>query len=275
MVDAVRCIRGYVVRRPLSLVLVIAASFLVAVPANAAPSASPAVGQTTDRAALATARQTGESVAIADRRTETADVYANPDGTRTLVQHALPIRAKRNGAWTPLAAGESAYVAGGRTAWTFVSKIYPSTAYFNSTDVARVGHENESGNTVRSFFRMDTSAVKGAQILSASFSTVETHSWSCSPRNVEVWQTGDISATTTWLAQPAWLTRLSVVNVAKGYSAACPAGGVEFNVLGGVQSAAAANADSLTLGLRATSETDTYAWKRFNNNPTLVIQYVA
>ena len=166
-------------------------------------------------------------------------------------------------------------VTGDRLAWTSVWRSYPSRSDFNSLDVARVGHESDSGGTNRSFFRMDTSAVKGAQILSARFRTFETHSWSCSARPVEVWRTGPVDSTTTWNNQPAWIAKLNVLNVAKGYNSACPDGNVDFNVLAAVREAAATGADDVTLGLRATSETDTFGWKKFNNNPVLIVEFTA
>src|SRR5581483_10097572 len=148
-----------------------------------------------------------------------------------------------------------------------------TTSYYNSSDIARVGHENDSGMTNRSFFRMNTSTVRGKHIIAGTFRTFENHAWSCSARQVEVWRTGPISSGTTWNAQPSWITKLQTLNVAKGYSSSCPDGTVDFNVTAGVATSAAANAADLTLGLRATSETDTFAWKKFNNNPTLIVDY--
>ena len=162
---------------------------------------------------------------------------------------------------------------GGRLAWTSVWRAYPNSSYFNSSDIARVGHENQTGMTNRSFFRMNTSTVRGKHITGATFRTFETHSWSCSARQVEVWRTGAIGTGTTWNNQPSWAAKLQTLNVAKGYSSSCPDGTVDFNVTAGVVTAAASNWADLTLGLRATSETDTFAWKKFQNNPTLIIDY--
>ncbi|MFJ8582614.1 FG-GAP-like repeat-containing protein [Micromonospora sp. NPDC093277] len=164
-------------------------------------------------------------------------------------------------------------VAGSRLAWTSVWKSFPTSKYWNSTDIARVGHSDEDNLTNRSFFRMDTSRVKGKNIIRATFQAHETHSWSCSARSVELWRTGAISSSTTWNSQPSWIAKLATVNVAKGYSSSCPDGGVDFDATAGVRTSAAAGAGDVTLGLRATSETDTFAWKKFRNNPTLSIEY--
>jgi Concanavalin A-like lectin/glucanases superfamily len=173
----------------------------------------------------------------------------------------------------PLYIDPSVRWTGGRLAWTSVWRAHPTSSYFNSSDIARVGHENQTGMTNRSFFRMNTSTVRGKHIIGATFRTFETHSWSCSARQVEVWRTGAISASTTWNAQPSWAAKLQTLNVAKGYNSSCPDGTVDFNVTAGVVTAAANNWADLTLGLRATSETDTFAWKKFQNNPTLIIDY--
>ncbi|MDA0635004.1 DNRLRE domain-containing protein [Nonomuraea sp. MCN248] len=161
-----------------------------------------------------------------------------------------------------------------RGAWTSVWKKYPTTNYLNSSDVARVGHENETGQTNRSFFQMNTgTAIHGKQIIKATFRTYETWSWSCTKRAVELWLTGGISKSTTWNNQPSWSQKLNTQTVAKGWSTSCPAGGVEFDATAAAVKAAASNWSNITLGLRATSETDTYAWKKFRNNPTLVVEY--
>ncbi|MGW4463660.1 FG-GAP-like repeat-containing protein [Micromonospora sp. NPDC004704] len=168
---------------------------------------------------------------------------------------------------------DPSFVSGGRLAWTSVWKSFPTTKYWNSSDIARVGHSDTDNLVNRSFFRLDTSRVKGKNIIRATFQAYETHSWSCNARPVELWHTGGISSSTTWNSQPSWMTKLATVNVAKGYNSSCPGGGVDFDATGGVRVSAAANAGEVTLGLRASSETDTLGWKKFQNNPTLAIEY--
>lgn len=168
--------------------------------------------------------------------------------------------------------------AGTRTAWTAVWKKFPTTTYLNSTDVARVGFEAQEGNTVRSLFRMNLSTVRSKHIISATLRTFETHSWSCTARSVGLWQTGAFGSGTDWNNQPGRTTTSPLVTVAtaKGYSASCPAGGVDFtdaNLTNAVAARAAANAADITLELAALNETDTYAWKKFQNNPVLEVVY--
>ncbi|MGW1061188.1 RICIN domain-containing protein [Micromonospora rubida] len=52
--------------------------------------------------ATVTARRTGRQVEILSERTETARVFANPSGTRTLEEYVLPVRTRRGDAWVPI-----------------------------------------------------------------------------------------------------------------------------------------------------------------------------
>ncbi|MFF0308208.1 LamG-like jellyroll fold domain-containing protein [Streptosporangium sp. NPDC004379] len=159
-----------------------------------------------------------------------------------------------------------------RGAWTAVWSNHPSSNFLNASDVARAGHV--SGQTNRSFFQMNTgTAIHGKQIIKATLRTYETWSYSCGARKVEAWATNTISKSTTWSKQPAWVKLLDTVNVAKGWGPSCLPGGVEFDVTGQAADAAAKSWPNITIGIRATSETDVYAWKKFKNNPSLVIEY--
>lgn len=164
------------------------------------------------------------------------------------------------------------YFSAARGSWTAVWSNWPSSNYLNSSDVARVGHVESQKN--RSFFQMSSgTTIHGKQIIKATLRTYETWSYSCSARKVEAWGTGAISKSTTWNNQPSWTRLLSTVNVAKGWGSSCLPGGVEFDVTSWAADAAAKKWNSMTIGLRATSETDVYAWKKFKNNPTVVIEY--
>jgi len=168
----------------------------------------------------------------------------------------------------------------GRLAFTYVSKHFKTTKYYNTSDVAKVGYYNDPNvyggptiDTYRSFFRMNTEAVKGKHIIKAVFRAYETYSWSCTKRSVELWRTGAIGSGTTWDAQPRWAEQQSSVNVAKGYSSNCAAGGVDFTATEAVKLAAGKGWNNVTLGLRAASESDTLGWKKFRNNPSIEITY--
>jgi hypothetical protein len=173
---------------------------------------------------------------------------------------------------------------GARLAQTQVWSNYPSTSFYNganmssSTDKSlRVGYDATDGKLTRSFFRLDTTGVKGKHILSATLQTFENWSRSCTTRQVEVWATNTISSSTTWSNQPTWAYQMDYHSVAKGYSSSCPAGGVEFNVMTQIVNAAKNGWDSVTEGLKASKTAednrDTYSWKKFNTNPSVTIVY--
>lgn len=172
---------------------------------------------------------------------------------------------------------------GATSAWTQVWSNILTTSFFNGANLgtsektARVGYDATDGKQTHSFFRFDTSGVKGRHILKATMQTNETWSRSCSARQIEAWETGAISAATTWKNQPAWISRQDYKSVAKGFSSSCSAGGVEFNLTAQVTKAAANAADTITEGLRASktaeANKDTNSWKKFSNNPTVTIVY--
>ncbi|MGW4211689.1 LamG-like jellyroll fold domain-containing protein [Lentzea sp. NPDC004789] len=79
-----------------SAALVLAATFngSVATASAAAPD------EAADAASAAKiAKQSGKSVTIGSQTTETSEVKANPDGSRTLIAYTHPVRVKQNGAW--------------------------------------------------------------------------------------------------------------------------------------------------------------------------------
>ncbi|MGJ3559322.1 hypothetical protein ACR6C2_13510 [Streptomyces sp. INA 01156] len=110
-------------------------------------------------------------------------------------------------------------------AWTVAYKPYPNSSFWNGTNFssgtsdARVGHEDDTNGTARSFWRMKyNSALKGATISSATFKVLNNHSWSCTKREFQFWATGAISSGTTWNKQPSWSTKLHSKSFAHGWS---------------------------------------------------------
>ncbi|MBT2407699.1 MULTISPECIES: FG-GAP-like repeat-containing protein [unclassified Streptomyces] len=153
---------------------------------------------------------------------------------------------------------------GGRNNWTRVSKKYPTKNYLNANEVARVGYENETNGLSRSFFELDTSNVRGAKVARSTFRIKNVWSWSCQDRQVQLWHTGAISNKTTWQNQPAKIDWLYNVNDSKGWSNDCAAGNLEFDLTWKMQRVAAAGDTSITLGMYAADESDTFGWKKFD-----------
>ncbi|MEU6534640.1 DNRLRE domain-containing protein [Streptomyces sp. NPDC047000] len=160
----------------------------------------------------------------------------------------------------------------GWLAWTVAYKPYPNSSFWNGTNFssgtsdARVGHENETGGTARSFWRMNYSTgLKDAEISSATFKVLNNHSWSCTAREFQFYLTGAISSGTTWNKQPSWTTELQRKSFAHGWSSgSCPDEYEAFNVKAAAQEGADKGWANITFGMRATSESDVQTWRKFN-----------
>ncbi|MDX3095099.1 bulb-type lectin domain-containing protein [Streptomyces sp. ME19-03-3] len=151
--------------------------------------------------------------------------------------------------------------------WTRVYKHYPNTSFWNTKDPVRVGYEAESGGSdrvSRSFVQLDTSDTKGAQVKSSVFRILNTWSWSCQDRPVELWHTTGITQNTTWNKQPSKKSRLDTVDDSKGWSKDCAAGNLEFDTTAKIREAAANGWSNITFGLYASDEADTFGWKKFD-----------
>jgi hypothetical protein len=135
----------------------------------------------------------------------------------------------------------------------------------------------------RSYFDFKVpSQIWGAQQVSATLFTTETYAWSCSAREVDLYQTDRASRGAIWSTQPARRQFQSSQNVAHGWSSAsCPAHGVSFNASGAAKSAASNHWSDLTLELQASDSAerslDQFSWKKFEvsqfSQPFLQINY--
>ncbi|MFI8960839.1 DNRLRE domain-containing protein [Streptomyces sp. NPDC053493] len=158
----------------------------------------------------------------------------------------------------------------GTAAWALVVKNYPTSNYINGTNYsggtsdARVGHESDTGITARSFWRIGfVQNIQDATVTRATFKVLNNHAWSCSGREFQFYLTGAIGSGTTWNAQPSWSTQLKKWSFAHGYSSSCPDAYEAIDVKSAAQSAANGNWSNITFGLRATTETDSYTWRKF------------
>src|SRR2546423_1672047 len=71
-------------------------------PVHAAPPPRAPAEAAGAPAALAAARSTGRPVEAVDRRTETQQVFAQPNGSWRLVQSMTPVRVRRGTGWAPV-----------------------------------------------------------------------------------------------------------------------------------------------------------------------------
>ncbi|MFC9810898.1 FG-GAP-like repeat-containing protein [Streptomyces virginiae] len=238
---------------------------------------------TTGAAAQAPARAAAAAAADAGTSAAPADVFVTPSGAKNAQMPTTisggnleikPDQALLTGAGTKYPVYIDPSVTWGeRQNWSWVYRTWENHSYWNTKEDVRVGYESETNGLSRSFFQLDTSAVKGAQVSKATFRIKETWSWSCTPKPVELWTTNPISRDTTWKYQPDRRNKLDTVNAAKG-RAECAAGNLEFNATGAVQEAASKGWSSMTVGLYASNESDEYHWKRFDpKTVTLEIEY--
>ncbi|MDT9681043.1 DNRLRE domain-containing protein [Streptomyces sp. TRM76323] len=143
----------------------------------------------------------------------------------------------------------------------------------------RVGRESGK-EAARSFVQFPrTPGMTGGAVLDAQLSLFPLSSAQCAPRSWEVWDTGAVSSATRWGTQPAWRTKAATSTLTSGASADCPAREVTLDVTSLVSQWAAVDRATDTLGLRATDENDTSAFKVFasgdnvSNVPALLVTY--
>ncbi|MEU3657979.1 DNRLRE domain-containing protein [Streptomyces sp. NPDC032161] len=134
-----------------------------------------------------------------------------------------------------------------------------------STDLKLGWPGDSSGSTkrtARSFISWGTGEFADALVSSAKLKLYNYHSWSCEKRGWEVWATDAADTSTRWGKQPTWRQKFATSTETK--SAACNnAGYVTADVTELAKYWASAKATEGHMGLRAASESDTYAWKRF------------
>ena len=120
-------------------------------------------------------------------------------------------------------------------------------------------------NKARSFLTFSNTAFKDVKVQSATLNLYETWSYSCTASAVEVWNSGSVSTATRWTNQPALGTKYGSVTVAKGANSSCKAGWVNIPITSLAQSWSTNAAASVTLALKAGSETNVQGWKRFGS----------
>ncbi|MFK4222767.1 LamG domain-containing protein [Streptomyces sp. NPDC019890] len=140
--------------------------------------------------------------------------------------------------------------------------------------------------TNRMYFEFAPTNLAGKYVVDAVFRAYETWSFSCAAHEVDLWRTNNISEGSTWPG-PAHLDKMGDRNISAGRGTNCtpeqPDSWVEFhdnaaesdeNLTSTVRSFADGKFSRLTLMLRAQNESDPDAWKRFDDNAELQINYV-
>ncbi|MFI6414329.1 LamG-like jellyroll fold domain-containing protein [Streptomyces sp. NPDC050585] len=141
-------------------------------------------------------------------------------------------------------------------------------------------------HTNRMYFEFAPTNLAGKHVVDAVFRAYETWSFSCNPQGIDLWRTNNISEGSTWPG-PAQLDLMGDRDVSAGRGTACdpeqPDSWIEFhdnpaepdeNLTSTVRSFANGKFSRLTLMLRASDENNPDAWKRFDDNAQLQINYV-
>ncbi|MFD4231379.1 LamG-like jellyroll fold domain-containing protein [Streptomyces sp. NPDC058545] len=131
----------------------------------------------------------------------------------------------------------------------------------------------------RMYFEFSPSALAGKHVLHATFRAHETWSFNCDPYTVNLERTGNISEGTRWPG-PAIGNLMDSRKVSAGRGDNCspsqPDSWIEFNgsLTKNVQDFADGKFSRLTLMLRAGDEGEPRAWKRFDDNAEITVDYV-
>ncbi|MFF3687495.1 LamG domain-containing protein [Streptomyces sp. NPDC002187] len=147
------------------------------------------------------------------------------------------------------------------------------------------GYYCGSGYVDRMYFEFAPTALAGKYVLDATFRARETWSFNCDPHWVDLERTDNISEGTSWPG-PQQLDQMGDQYVSAGRGANCspeqPDKWIEFNdnpaepdenLKSSVRSFADGKINRLTLMLRAKDESDPRAWKRFDDNAELQVDY--
>ncbi|MDK3257512.1 DNRLRE domain-containing protein [Blastococcus capsensis] len=160
---------------------------------------------------------------------------------------------------------------------TFVQTGY-SSDQSGATEL-RLGTYDGGANVTRSFLNYDLTDLRYKTILEAQLYLWEWHSYSCSPRDWEVWNTEPATTSARWTAQPGWFHRQSTSSQTTGYSSSCGDGWVAANMTNLVQAWSTHGHTLVGMGLKAANEADSYGWKKFNSGnagggiPTLYVRW--
>jgi RHS repeat-associated protein len=159
----------------------------------------------------------------------------------------------------------------------FVQNTY--TTDQSTVTELKLGTHDGGSTKARSFLSFhNLSWLWDKRVTAATLSLWNHHSYSCSARSWEAWQVNPVNNTARWTAQPAWLAKAGTSTETKGFSTSCGAGRVSVPVTLAFQKTAEERWQTSNIGLRATSETDSYSWKRFHsaegvNPPTVTLTY--
>jgi hypothetical protein len=174
-------------------------------------------------------------------------------------------------------------IGGPRNEWIMISSGFPAQEYHRWSGTQGMGlcDVQDDSDCVRDQIKRLSwefglpAVVRGTHVLHATFTANVAAAYNCTARAVQLWLVGAISSASNWNNHSDdWLQHLNSVSVARGSGCSPGPGPVEFNATAGVATAGTNGWSTVTLGLRAGSESSMAAgWKRFRNNATLSITF--
>ncbi|MDG4803760.1 hypothetical protein [Micromonospora sp. WMMD980] len=138
--------------------------------------------------------------------------------------------------------------------WTYLDSQSPKTKFVDADVTPPVGTSRDDAgrtHTYRSYFTYDLTSLKGTVVHSSYVWANEKTVTDCSaPATIEVWRTGPVKDTTTWLRPPAEVEKLSTAE--RGAGAYCP-GYLGVDMAAQLNEALARREKSITLEYRVTA----------------------
>ncbi|MEU0558971.1 ricin-type beta-trefoil lectin domain protein [Dactylosporangium sp. NPDC006015] len=176
--------------------------------------------------------------------------------------------------WNPTPA------AANRNAWTYVNSNYSTTKYWNSSDWARAGYAGWETPyyKARSFFQFGIPTnIWGTNITKATLQLKSVWSATNNVYSFGVYHMCGISNQTSWDNQPCKGGLVASANLPGNWRSDGSPNPMQhdFDVKSEIVSAAAGHWSATTLGLFNSTETNRDAWRKFQNNPTIAIEYNA
>ncbi|MEW2381387.1 LamG domain-containing protein [Micromonospora sp. NPDC047707] len=166
------------------------------------------------------------------------------------------------------------------TGWAMVASGYPNEEYWKFGDDEGVGECPVSsgwcnGVGIKRLFYALPTPYSGKTILSAEFAVTMTHTYDGSAKGIALYRAGAaIGSGTNWGNQPAMSVHQETKSpTATRSSCTTTNQNVTFNATAAVKEAVTKGWGTTTFGMRAVSETDHTAWKRFCGNAILSVNY--
>ncbi|MEU4338982.1 carboxypeptidase regulatory-like domain-containing protein [Micromonospora lupini] len=168
----------------------------------------------------------------------------------------------------------------GKSAWTMINSTYPSQSYwsydkqdcpdpYGSIQCAKVGYTNTPRSMIyRSLFAFGIGSLLHKHVQDAKLSMDTVYSWTNTDYGTQVRVTGGINSGTTWSNNSgSWG---AVVATANSHAHDRVRRRTEWGVTKALQTASGGTSSTLTLGLRAVSESDVNQWKKFDAGTALL-----